>query len=138
MKNFGHHFYVRLSGKFNDFVDDHHLVELKLPHKKFTWISGRNRALLDRYFVTVDWLDQFPEVTVQHLSSYGSDHTPILLSTGSTCSPNHQFKFDPEWLNNEEFVHLVIKWWNEYPLSSYRLGMSWHHKTKFLKKKIQG
>lgn len=29
-------FDVRLSGKFNEFVDNHHLVELKLPHKKYT------------------------------------------------------------------------------------------------------
>lgn len=32
----GNNFDVRLSGKFNDFISDHHLIELKLPHKKLT------------------------------------------------------------------------------------------------------
>lgn len=93
---------------------------------------------MDRYFVTVDWLDQFPDVTVQHLSFYGFDHNPLLLSTGSSHPHSHQFKFDPEWLKNEEFVNLVIKWWQEFTLSQYRMGLSWHKKTKYLKKKIQG
>lgn len=83
----GQNFDVRLSGKFNDFISDHHLIELKLSHKKYTWVSGRNKALLDRYFVSVDWLDQYPNVIVQHLSSYGSDHNPLILSTRST-QPN--------------------------------------------------
>lgn len=131
-------FDIKLSGKFNTFVDDHHLVELKLHHKKFTWVSGRNKALLDRFLVSLDWLEQYPLVSVQHLSSYGSDHTPLVLDTGSTPSPSKQFKFDPEWLNNEDFVKLVIKWWSELPLSDYRMGLSWHKKTKYLKKKILG
>lgn len=60
----GSNFDIKLSGKFNDFVDDHHLVELKLPHKRFTWASGRNRALLDRYLVSLVWLDQYPIANV--------------------------------------------------------------------------
>lgn len=95
---------MRLSRKFNYFIDDHHLVELKLPHKKFTWASSRNRALLDRYFVSIDWLDHFLDVLVQHLSSYGSNHNPLLISTGSPSIHKHQFKFDLDWLQNEEFV----------------------------------
>lgn len=134
----GSNFNIRLSGKFNDFVDDHHLLELKLHHKKFTWVSGRNKALLDRFLVSLDWLDQYPHASVHHLSSYGSDHTPLVLDTGTQQNPSKQFKFDPEWLNNEEFVKLVIKWWQELPLSNYRMGLSWHNKLKNLRRKILG
>lgn len=127
-----------MSGLFNDFVNDHKLVELKLHHKKYTWASGLNQALLDRYFVNIDWLDQYPHVGVQHLSSYGSDHNPLVLSTGHQERHTHQFRFDPEWLKNEEFVQLVIKWWTEKSLLDYRMRLSWHNKTKHLKKKIKG
>lgn len=72
------------------------------------------------------------------MSSYGSDHHPLLLDTGHQQTSSKQFQFDPEWLQNEEFVQLIIKWWLEFPLSQYRIGLSWHKKTKFLKKKIQG
>lgn len=97
-EKFGTSFDVRLSGKFNDFISDHHLIELRLPHKKFTWTNGRHRALLDRFFVSVDWLDQYPDVVVKHLSSYGSYHNPLIFSTGDTDTPSSQFRFDPEWL----------------------------------------
>lgn len=99
----GSNFDVRLSGKFNTFVSNHHLVELKLHQKQFTWASGRNRALLDRFFVSLDWIDQHSNVTLQHLSSYGSDHVPLILSTGQHTDAPPPFRFDPEWLANEEF-----------------------------------
>lgn len=131
-------FDVRLSGKFNDFINDHHLIELKLPHRNFTWASGANKALLDRSLVNGEWIDKYPQVNVQHLSTYGSDHIPLLLSTGVSQSSPHCFRFDPEWLKNEEFTRLVVKWQTETPLSEYRLGLSWHKKIKTLKRKITG
>jgi hypothetical protein len=50
---------------------------------------------------------------------------------------NQLFRFDPEWVQNEEFYRLVIKWWHEVQLSG-DIGSSWHDKMKKLRKKIKG
>lgn len=94
--------------------------------------------MLDRFFVSVDWLDQYLDVVVKHLSSYGSDHNSLILSIGDTDLPRSQFRFEPEWLKIESFVQLLKTWWNDIPLSDFRMGLAWHNKTKKLKQKIQG
>lgn len=95
----GLNFDLNLSSKFNDFINDHHLVELKIPNRKFTWSNGRQQALLDRYLVSLDWLDEYTQYSLMALNSFGSDHTPLLLKLDThDSSRKPSFKIDPEWL----------------------------------------
>lgn len=135
----GQTFDVNLSSRFNDFVNDHHLIELKLPNRKFTWSNGRQQALLDRYLVSLDWIDEYSNYHLLALNAYGSDHTPLLLQLDTSHHKRKpMFKIDPEWLRVEEFQRLIHKWWSEDPLSPLLTGVSWHKKLKKLRKKIQG
>lgn len=89
----------------------------KLQTRKFTWASGRNFALLDRYFTLVPWDQHYQHSLVLDISKNGSYHCPLLLQiTQNSHHQPSQFRIDPLWLEQEEFCRLVVKWWRENPL----------------------
>ena len=49
-----------------------------------------------------------------------------------------QFRFDPLWLEQPDFVALVQQWWLESELKLPDIAHSWHKKLKRLKQKITG
>lgn len=135
----GSRFDMHISKLFNNFVNRHQLVEHKLINRKYTWNNGRHFALLDRFFTSMQWEQIYPVSFVTDLSCYGSDHCPLILQISSkldTVPPI--FRFDPLWVEQPEFVELVHKWWNQYPLLSSNIAKSWNAKLKFLRQKIRG
>lgn len=56
----GANFDVKISKLFNHFINKYALVEHKLHTRKYTWSSGNNYALLDRFFTTLDWDQKYP------------------------------------------------------------------------------
>lgn len=69
-------FDVKISKLFNSFINRHHLVEHKLHNRQYTWSNGRQFALLDRFFTTLDWDQLYPNSLVTDLGKTGSDHNP--------------------------------------------------------------
>jgi len=57
---------------------------------------------------------------VQHLIRVGSDHSPLLISTGPIKKPmihNRPFRFQAAWVTHNQFEELVTAKWNShYPL----------------------
>lgn len=133
-------FDCRTSNAFNTFIQTHALLDMKLRDRKYTWSNGNRFALLDRTLVSHNWDDQFPSTSVSSLSSFGSDHCPILVKVGSQLDqPPIASKFDPAWLKEADFVELIHKWWINLPLSSSGdLAFLWKKKLKSLASKIKG
>lgn len=135
----GPHFDITTSSMFNSFISRHSLIEHKLETRKFTWTNGRTYALLDRIFTSLDWDTTYPTSQVQELSSFGSDHCPLLLHTSNTpSSHSHTFRFDSSWIDIDEFNRLIEKWWSEFRLDISNLGFSWNEKLKYMRRKIFG
>lgn len=135
----GTSFNIRLSTLFNHFVNSNSLVELKVPTRKYSWTNGTQSALLDRFFVSLDWDDTYAFSHVDMLSKYGSDHCPLVLKVPLNCpKQTMQFKFDPTWVLDVEFCTLIEKWWQEFPLDINNLGYSWNAKLKYMRRKIKG
>lgn len=132
-------FDIQISTMFNTFINKHCLVEHKLHSRKFTWSNGRQFALLDRFFTTLDWERMYPHSRLIDLSKNGSDHCPLVVQLHDQ-SPTKlpQFKFDPLWLEDADFITLVQKWWAEQPLSLPDIAHSWNKKLGSLRKKIKG
>jgi hypothetical protein len=66
---------------------------------QFTCAGPRDNPLfekLDRVLVSTDWEDKFPLSTVESRDGNISDHTPLILNTGSSTHQNSQrpFKFE--------------------------------------------
>lgn len=135
----GSHLDISISRSFNSFINRHNLVEHQLPNRKFTWSNGHQFALLDRFFTSLDWDQLYPSSIITDLGKNGSDHCPIILQVSQT--PNfspHQFRFDPLWLEQADFVQLLPQWWGEHQLSLPDIANSWHKKLGHVRRKIKG
>jgi hypothetical protein len=62
--------------------------------------------------VNTNWEVKFPQVTVRALPRGISDHTPLLLDTGTPSQPKaNGFKFELAWLLKDGFHEKVIDVW---------------------------
>lgn len=82
----------------------------------------------------------FSQSIVSSLSSFDSDHCPLLFQSSlSSLQVSPPFKFDPEWTNCPDFLTLLAKWWDEFPINPIlEFGAQWKNKMLFLKRKIKG
>jgi hypothetical protein len=104
-----------LVNAFNDSIACLALREVARTGARFTW-SNRQRApvrcVLDRVLVSPEWETQFPLTLLRATTSLGSDHSPLVLDTGS-CVPKrtNRFFFEASWLHLPGFVELVRNRW---------------------------
>lgn len=98
----GPNFDVRIFRNFHAFLNDPNLIEHRLMKRKYTWNNGRQFALLDRVFSSIEWDYNYSHSILRDLSQYGSDHFPLLLKImPKSAMKNHMFHFDP--VTKEEF-----------------------------------
>ena len=83
--------------RFAHIIDDLGLVDLPLQGGVFAWRGGLNNqtwARLDRFLVSLSWLDQFNGVIQRRLARPVSDHFPLLLEGGGLRRGPSPFKFE--------------------------------------------
>ena len=65
---------------FSDWINLHPLVDLHPAGALYTWSNHHPiMSKLDRFLVTNDWIDLYPEVYQCALPKLASDHCPIIL-----------------------------------------------------------
>jgi endonuclease/exonuclease/phosphatase family metal-dependent hydrolase len=105
----------RWSSLFNVVINSLDLRELELSGRQFTWANNLQvpkYEKLDRILVSTEWELKFPRVSVQSLPRGISDHTPLLLDSGSLSQPNKcVFKFELAWLFKDGFHEKVAEVW---------------------------
>jgi uncharacterized protein YfkK (UPF0435 family) len=95
-------------------------------------------ALLDRVFVSTYWEKMFPACSVIAKARLGSDHTPLIVDTGSFKAPsNKQFRFEKWWLQIDGFDQMVEKIWSA-PCNYVKTIDRWQFKIRNLRKKLKG
>jgi len=125
--------------EFSDFIFMQNLVDLPLEGGQFTWSNNQEDQIwsrIDRFLVSLEWEERFPEVIQKRLPRLLSDHFPLLLDCGAPREGNKYFKFENMWLKHEGFVELVKNWWLSYEFSglpSFILA----NKLKALKKDLK-
>ena len=100
---------------FNDCIADLALREITRVRAHYTWSNNRiepTRSVLDRVLVSVEWEIAFPLCSLRALTRVGSDHSPLLLSSGGGAPPKQdRFHFEDFWLGLPGFVEAVkLKW----------------------------
>jgi hypothetical protein len=101
---------------FNAIIESLDLRELALSGRQFTWASHRTIPTfekLDRVLVSVEWEEKYPLVSARALTRTGSDHTPLLIETGSPAhlGRTRHFSFELSWLKQEGFFDMVKDLW---------------------------
>jgi endonuclease/exonuclease/phosphatase family metal-dependent hydrolase len=95
---------------FSDFIEESHLVDLPLGGGQYTWSSGSENpsmSRIDRFFISGDWEDCYPDVVQKLLPRPLSDHYPILLEVGSMLRGKSPFRFENMWLTTEGFMDRI-------------------------------
>ena len=70
---------------FNDCIADLAPREIARVGARFTWTNKQAdpiRSVLDRVFVSAQWEVMFPLCSLKAVTQIGSDHTPLLFSSG--------------------------------------------------------
>lgn len=87
----------RLMNRFRDAINYCGLKEINLQNRKFTW-SNERRTLtlvrLDRAFCNQSWDLQFYNCLLHALSSFHSNHCPLLLTNHVDLRRPISFKFE--------------------------------------------
>ncbi|XP_021717952.1 uncharacterized protein LOC110685739 [Chenopodium quinoa] len=117
---------TRRSARFNEWVEDMNLLEVKFSGPGHTWSHGtfvdtRTSARLDRALCNGEWSLRFANAAAKNLPAIQSDHCPIIISPNGFApisSINKSFKFQAAWLTHDEYFRNFVeeKWDKEAPL----------------------
>jgi hypothetical protein len=86
----GSTYQYKVRNKFNSFINDSQLLELYLSDRCFTWAKSSIstvKALLDRFFCSLQWNEHFTDSVVTSLPRFSSDHNPLILCTIKKRTP---------------------------------------------------
>ena len=82
---------------FSDFISELGLIDLPFEGGTFTWSNSREVAScsrLDRFLLSSDWEEHFPNIRQRRLQRLLSDHFPILLKGGNFQRDSRPFRFE--------------------------------------------
>ena len=94
---------------------------------------------LDRVLVSTEWEDKFSLTTVETRDRNISDHTPLILNTGSSTHQNKQptFKFERGWLIRDGFFVMIARLWQSETSGNIALER-WQNKVRHLRQYLRG
>jgi exonuclease III len=103
---------------FNDCIARLHLSEVVRTGARFTWSNKQHnpvRSVLNRVLVSPVWETNFPLMSLCAEPSIGSDHTPLIFSSGEDSNPRiSRFLFEKSWLVIPGFSDLLLHKWLEF------------------------
>jgi len=105
----------------------------------FTWSRSGDEAVcsrLDRFLVSVEWEEKFPDLIQKRLPRLLSDHFPICLVAAELERGKSPFRFENMWLAADGFSDIIEEWWREarvYGYASYVIA----NKLKYVKGKLK-
>ncbi|XP_020681050.1 uncharacterized protein LOC110098531 [Dendrobium catenatum] len=124
---------------FNSMIFNNCLLDLQSIGCKFTWHNQRQdnpiHIKLDRVLVNDSWLNSYPDSFCSFQSPSCSDHSPILLLSGSHNQSRHRFLFKNYWTKIDEYWSLLAEFLL-LPLSGNPLA-NFCNSLRSLKQKIK-
>ncbi|KAJ0941986.1 putative RNA-directed DNA polymerase [Helianthus annuus] len=123
---------------FNQFIESAVLFEYNMGGRQFTYRSdnGQKMSKLDRFLVSLEFRDMWPDASVVALNNVASDHCPVVLST-IPCNfgpiPTRIFNSWLELPGFTEFIHQHCDLFRFTGPADLGLGV----KLKWIKKKAK-
>ena len=100
---------------FNDAIAAASLREAARTGARFTWTNKQLRpvrSVLDRVFFTPEWEALFPMCSLVAETRIGSDHIPLIFSSGEEqIRHSSRFFFEIAWFEAEGFEAMVHERW---------------------------
>jgi endonuclease/exonuclease/phosphatase family metal-dependent hydrolase len=105
-----------LVNAFNDSIARLALREVARTGARFTWSNRQRvpvRCVLNRVLVSPEWETQSPLTLLRATTCLGSDHSLLVLDTGSSVPKRtNRFFFEASWLCLPGFLELVKDRWS--------------------------
>ncbi|XP_057451987.1 uncharacterized protein LOC130743775 [Lotus japonicus] len=103
----------REMAEFNLFIDNMELLDLPLAGRKFTWRRPNNQAhsRIDRFLVSKEWCDAWPNCSQLVLNRDISDHSPLLLRQSFQDWGPKPFRVLNCWLDDHRLRPFVEQTW---------------------------
>ncbi|CAM8948837.1 unnamed protein product [Rhodiola kirilowii] len=105
--------------RFRQAVDDCELSDLGFQGAKFTFTNRRTgeeemRARLDRALANKEWKLNYPGAIVQHLTTFSSDHLPLVVDAEGDMRRRKckLFRFEAMWQRHENFTGVLQRLWS--------------------------
>ena len=103
---------------FNAVIETLDLKKIVMSSRQYTWVGPGDEPTyekLDRILVSMEWEDKYPLSMVEARDRNISDHTPVVLNTGSATHQDRQFsfKFERGWLIRDGFFDMVADIWRQ-------------------------
>jgi exonuclease III len=106
----------RLMLRFRKDLNHMEVKELDFIGRKFTWSNNQSSPTLtriDRAFCTPAFEDQYNNLLLQPMSSFISNHCPLLPMPLSTPRAQPNFRFESFWPRMHGFLDCVQQTWNK-------------------------
>jgi hypothetical protein len=89
--------------------------------------------------MSTEWEFKYPLVSLQALDRGVSDHTPLLLDTGTPAFKGNgkRFKLELSWFTHDDFNDRVIEIWNR-PVKGRNSVQRWNNKCSSLRRHLRG
>ncbi|XP_071727262.1 uncharacterized protein [Rutidosis leptorrhynchoides] len=123
---------------FNLFINNNRLIEVPLEGKKFTRIcdNGIKFSKLDRFLVSEELCQLWPNLSATTLDKHISDHCPIILRNGFKDFGPKPTRVFNEWLFLDGAEDVVINGWN-LPVSGSRPDCILRNKMKNVRAELK-
>jgi hypothetical protein len=123
---------------FNNFIDDHYLIDLPLCGRNFTWYRGDGLSMsrLDRFLLSEVWISVFPDCIQAALPRGLSDHCPIILTIDDQNWGPKPLRILKCWADILGYFEFVKEFWQSthvYGWSGYVIK----EKLKMLKEQLR-
>lgn len=131
---------VKATRLFNNFINNNNLVEAKMGGSNFTWNKGggAKRSKLDRFLVSDNYGDYWPNFEVHSDLRLFSDHKPLVLKHVRRNFGNIPFKFYNSWLGMEDCDQIVQEVWENFQIQGQHLKIYIvMQKLKTIKEKLR-
>ena len=95
---------------FSDWINRHGLLDLQLNGASFTWSNHQNPPIMspmDRFLISGDWAEMYPQASQTALPKTTSDHCPRLLGSRVESWGPKLFRFELMWLEDKAFPFLT-------------------------------
>ena len=110
----------RTTLQFANLISTLGLINTPLHGRRFTWSNEREQlhmARLDRFLVSDEWNQAYPNSTQKALPNTSSDHCPISLTASTRYNKSRFFRFENCWLRFQQYNDLVKQTWQELGLA---------------------
>lgn len=114
------------------------LINTPLHGRRFTWSNERDQphmARLDRFLVSDEWNQLYPNSTQTVLPNTSSDHCPIVYTANTRYRKSRFFRFENCWLRFKEYNDMIVQTWQSIAIAQTPTQL--HNKLTTLQQKTK-